>query len=112
MSMILVLFLFVMIATLIQPHRKLSAISYQMTSAIVIRYNVADDNNDESTNTEQGIKIPTAKTGQIHSEMTGFKKNGTIENFQRAFCAIGTTPHSNAYVSEYVLPQSCEMPLV
>lgn len=111
MSMILVLFLFLMIATFIQPQRKLSAISYQMTSASVIKYNAADDNNDESTNTEQGIKIPTAKTGEIHSEMTGFKKNGTIENFQRAFCAIGTTPHSNVYVSEYVLPQSCEMPL-
>ncbi|MGA9150323.1 MAG: hypothetical protein WBZ36_07080 [Candidatus Nitrosopolaris sp.] len=99
-----------MIATL-QPQRKLSAISYQMTSAGVIRYNPIDDNNDESANTEQGIKISTAKTGQIHSEMTGFKKNGTIENFQRAFCAIGTTPHYNAYVFEYVLPQSCEMPL-
>lgn len=110
MTMILVLFLFLMIATL-QPQRKLSAISYQMTSASVIRYNPIDDNNDESTNTEQGIKISNAKTGEIHSEMTGFKKNGTIENFERAFCAIGTIPHSNAYVSEYVLPQSCEMPL-
>ena len=82
--LILVLFLFLMIASL-QPQRKLSAISFQMTSASV-RYNPIDDNNDESTNTEQGIKISTAKTGQIHSELTGFKKNGTIENFQRAFC--------------------------
>jgi virginiamycin B lyase len=109
--MILVLFVFLMIATFIQPQRKLSAISYQMTSASIIRYNATDNNNDETTNTEQGIKTPTTKTEQIHSEMTGFEKNGTIENFQRAFCAIGTTPHSNAYVSEYVLPQSCEMPL-
>jgi virginiamycin B lyase len=109
--MILVLVLFLMIATFIQPQRKLSAISYQMTSASIIRYNATDNNNEESTNTEHGIKIPTTKTGQIHSDMIGYEKNGTIENFQRAFCAIGTTAHSNVYVSEYVLPQSCEMPL-
>ena len=109
MSMVLVLFLFLMIATFVQPQRKLSAISYQ---ASAIRYNAADDNDiDESMDSEQGIKLPSAKTEQIHSEMTGFENNGTIENFQRAFCAIGTTPHFNVYVSEYVLPQSCEMPL-
>ena len=109
MSMVLVLFLFLMIATFVQPQRKLSAISYQ---ASAIRYNAADDNDiDESMNTEQGIKLPSVKTEQIHLEMTGFENNGTIENFQRAFCAIGTTPHFNVYVSEYVLPQTCEMPL-
>lgn len=113
----LVLFLFLMIATSIQPQRELTALSYQTTSASTIRYNTTDNNNDQPTITKQGMKITTTTTAttttrQSHSKMiTAFENNGTIENFQKAFCAIGTKPHSNVYVSEYVLPQSCEMPL-
>jgi virginiamycin B lyase len=113
----LVLFLFLMIATSIQPQRELTALSYQTTSASTIRHNTTDNNNDQPTITKQGTKITTTTTAttttrQSHSKMmTAFENNGTIENFQKAFCAIGTKPHSNVYVSEYVLPQSCEMPL-
>ncbi|MDQ3839646.1 MAG: hypothetical protein M3297_10295, partial [Thermoproteota archaeon] len=31
--------------------------------------------------------------------------------FQNGFCGINPTPNSNEYVTEYVLPQTCEMPL-
>jgi virginiamycin B lyase len=37
-----------------------------------------------------------------------------VKNFQNAFCGVNTTTtnsNSNGYVTEYTLPQSCEMPL-
>jgi virginiamycin B lyase len=34
-----------------------------------------------------------------------------LETFQKGFCGVDTKPNSNQYVSEYVLPQACEMPL-
>lgn len=38
--------------------------------------------------------------------------NRTVtENFQNAFCGVNRIPHSTKYVTEYVLPQACEMPL-
>jgi hypothetical protein len=34
-----------------------------------------------------------------------------LETFQREFCGIDAKPNSNEYITEYVLPQTCEMPL-
>ena len=34
-----------------------------------------------------------------------------LETFQREFCGIDAKPNSNKYITEYVLPQTCEMPL-
>jgi virginiamycin B lyase len=31
--------------------------------------------------------------------------------FQNGFCGVNSSPNSNEYVTEYVLPQTCEMPL-
>jgi virginiamycin B lyase len=87
-SLILFLFLLLTLATSVQTQRKVSAISYQTTTTTAMRINHIDS-----------------------KSITESQDNGTIENFQKAFCAIGTKPHSNVYVSEYVLPQSCEMPL-
>jgi virginiamycin B lyase len=84
-SLVLFLFLLLTLSISTQTQRKVSGISYQTTTTT------------------------TARIHQVDSKsITG---NNTIENFQKAFCAIGTKPNSNAYVSEYVLPQSCEMPL-
>src|ERR671914_694028 len=32
-------------------------------------------------------------------------------SFQNGFCGVNPSPNSNEYVTEYVLPQTCEMPL-
>jgi virginiamycin B lyase len=37
--------------------------------------------------------------------------NNALETFQKEFCGIDAKPNSNEYVTEYVLPQACEMPL-
>ncbi len=77
-----------MLATSVQIQRKVSAISYRTTIT------------------------PPMIINQIDSKpITGSQDNGTIDNFQKAFCGIGAKPHFNVYVSEYILPQSCEMPL-
>jgi virginiamycin B lyase len=34
-----------------------------------------------------------------------------LKIFKKHFVQLVQKPHSNVYVSEYVLPQSCEMPL-
>jgi virginiamycin B lyase len=87
-SLVLFLLLLLTLGISVQTQRKLSAISYQTTTTAAVRINQIDS---KSTTRSQD--------------------NRTIENFQKAFCGIGTKPNSNAYVSEYVLPQSCEMPL-
>jgi virginiamycin B lyase len=87
-SLVLFLFLLLTLSISTQTQRKVSGISYQTTTTTTARIHQVDS---KSITVSQG--------------------NNTIENFQKAFCAIGTKPNSNAYVSEYVLPQSCEMPL-
>jgi hypothetical protein len=39
------------------------------------------------------------------------REKSAIESFQKGFCGINSTPNSSEYVTEYVLPQICEMPL-
>ena len=37
--------------------------------------------------------------------------NEAHETFQKEFCGVDAKPNSNEYITEYVLPQTCEMPL-
>jgi virginiamycin B lyase len=39
------------------------------------------------------------------------EQNIKLETFQKGFCGINSEPNSNQYIIEYVLPQTCEMPL-
>src|SRR5918996_1384936 len=39
------------------------------------------------------------------------EQNNRLETFQKGFCGIDTEANSNQYITEYVLPQDCEMPL-
>jgi len=38
-------------------------------------------------------------------------KNQAILQFQNQFCGINSTVNNNAFITEYLLPQKCEMPL-
>src|ERR671910_828683 len=51
-----------------------------------------------------------AQTDQF-SQFENASKNQAILQFQTQFCGINSTPHSNSFISEYPLPQKCEMPL-
>jgi virginiamycin B lyase len=87
-SLIIFLFLLLILATFVQTQRRISAISYKKTTTPVVRINQIDS-----------------------KPIMGSQNNDTIENFQKAFCGISAKPHSTVYMTEYVLPQSCEMPL-
>jgi virginiamycin B lyase len=87
-SLIIFLFLLLILATFVQTQRRISAISYKKTTTPVVRINQIDS-----------------------KPIMGSQNNDTIENFQKAFCGINAKPHSTVYMTEYVLPQSCEMPL-
>lgn len=51
-----------------------------------------------------------AQTDQF-SQFENTSKNQAILQFQTQFCGVNSTPHSNSFISEYPLPQKCEMPL-
>ncbi|MGA8404456.1 MAG: hypothetical protein WB664_06520, partial [Nitrososphaeraceae archaeon] len=38
-------------------------------------------------------------------------KGQAIERFEKQFCGLDSKPHNNDYITEYLLPQRCEMPL-
>jgi virginiamycin B lyase len=39
------------------------------------------------------------------------EEDEALKTFQKEFCGIDAKPNSNEYITEYVLPQTCEMPL-
>lgn len=55
----------------------------------------------------------TIKKNHTNKEVYNSSSNTdeAIRKFQQEFCGLNTRPNSNAYVTEYVLPQTCEMPL-
>ncbi len=55
----------------------------------------------------------TIKKNHANKEVYNSSSNTdeAIRKFQQEFCGLNTRPNSNAYVTEYVLPQTCEMPL-
>ncbi len=38
-------------------------------------------------------------------------KEQAIERFEKQFCGLNSKPNNNNYITEYLLPQKCEMPL-
>jgi virginiamycin B lyase len=55
----------------------------------------------------------TIKKNHANKEVYNSSSNTdeAIRKFQQEFCGLNTRPNSNAYVTEYVLPRTCEMPL-
>ena len=45
------------------------------------------------------------------SSTSSFQQNDKLKNFQNSFCGTNSMPNSTEYVTEYLLPQNCEMPL-
>jgi virginiamycin B lyase len=52
-----------------------------------------------------------ALSSSIEEKEEKEEQNNKLETFQKGFCGINSEPNSNQYIIEYVLPQSCEMPL-
>ena len=63
------------------------------------------------------------KTSLEHKDLFNNNRESTVENstvdssndsinkFQQEFCGLDAKANSNTYVKEYILPQTCEMPL-
>lgn len=65
---------------------------------IVVGFNLSENNN------------LFAQSDQF-SQFENASKNQAILRFQTQFCGMNSTQHSNSFISEYSLPQKCEMPL-
>ena len=65
---------------------------------IVVGYNSSENNN------------LFAQSDQFSQSMNA-SKNQAILQFQTQFCGMNSTKHNNSFISEYSLPQKCEMPL-
>jgi virginiamycin B lyase len=65
---------------------------------IVVGYNLSENNN------------LFAQSDQFSQSMNA-SKNQAILQFQTQFCGMNSTQNNNSFISEYSLPQKCEMPL-
>lgn len=54
--------------------------------------------------------VVLAQSGQF-SQLQSTSRNEAILQFQTQFCGLNSTQNSNSFVTEYLLPQKCEMPL-
>lgn len=57
------------------------------------------------------VKIDPGNAAATVSSSTSFQQNEKLKTFQNSFCGMNSMPNSTEYVTEYVLPQNCEMPL-
>ena len=71
-----------------------------------------------ANNQKNSTMDKTAQNSSSSSTISQKQEQATaasIKNFQEAFCGVNETPsansNSNGYITEYTLPQSCEMPL-
>ena len=54
--------------------------------------------------------ILLAQSGQF-SQMQETSRNQAILQFQMQFCGTNSTQNSNSFITEYLLPKKCEVPL-
>jgi virginiamycin B lyase len=57
------------------------------------------------------VKIDPGNAAATVSSSSSFQQNEKLKTFQNSFCGMNSMPNSTEYVTEYVLPQNCEMPL-
>jgi virginiamycin B lyase len=57
------------------------------------------------------VKVDSENAAATVSSSSSFQQNEKLKTFQNSFCGMNSMPNSTEYVTEYVLPQNCEMPL-
>jgi len=96
----------------LQPQGKKAAASAAPISTNSEGYSEYDGYT-KATNTD--INSTDSHTGKtaVATTITAIRpaEHAVTRNFQDGFCGVNSIPHSTKYVTEYVLPQSCEMPL-
>ena len=50
-------------------------------------------------------------SSQSTAQLIANSRAAAIEQYQRQFCGLNSTPNANDYITEYKLPATCEMPL-
>ncbi|HEX5891221.1 MAG TPA: hypothetical protein VFY41_00020, partial [Nitrososphaeraceae archaeon] len=86
------------------PSRSKKTVIYAAMGIIVvvaIAIGLFMDNNSSKNNNDLSNNIKLVESSRI----------AAIDKFENQFCGNNANPNSNQYVSEYVLPSRCEMPL-
>lgn len=55
--------------------------------------------------------ITSNNSSQSTAELIANSRAAAIEQYQRQFCGLNSTPNTNDYITEYKLPATCIMPL-
>jgi virginiamycin B lyase len=55
--------------------------------------------------------VDTNQQNAMASSSEDKEQDNSLETFQKGFCGISAKPNFTQYITEYVLPQTCEMPL-
>ena len=58
-----------------------------------------------------GLYLNNDSSNDLSDKLIESSRNAAIDKFQNQFCGNNTSPNSNEFVNEYVLPTRCEMPL-
>jgi virginiamycin B lyase len=58
-----------------------------------------------------GLYLNNDSSNDLSDKLIESSRNAAIDKFQNQFCGNNTSPNSNEFVNEYVLPTTCEMPL-
>jgi virginiamycin B lyase len=98
-----------------QQQQPAAAVNLSQNARITL---VHANTSDLLANNEKGLAI--YKSAQNSSTISQKQEQqqtaaAVVKNFQNAFCGVNTTTtnpsNTNGYITEYTLPQSCEMPL-
>jgi virginiamycin B lyase len=107
--------LFFAVYILQQQQQTAAAVNLSQNARITL---VHANTSDLLANNERGLTID--KNAQNSSTISQKQEQqqtaaAVVKNFQNAFCGVNTTTtnssNTNGYITEYTLPQSCEMPL-
>lgn len=55
--------------------------------------------------------ISNSNSGQYAAQLIANSRAAAIKQYQKQFCGPNSVPHANDYITEYMLPATCEMPL-
>jgi virginiamycin B lyase len=106
--------LFFAVCILQQQQQYAAAIDLSQNARITL---VHANTSDLLANNEKGSTIDkiAQNSSTISQKQEEQQTAAVVKNFQNAFCGVNTTmtnsSNTNGYITEYTLPQSCEMPL-
>lgn len=102
-------------AFILQQYHYASAIDLSKTDSVTLVHATTSDilsTNEEHSTTDYKLAHSAQNSSTLPQKQGQF--TAAVKNFQNAFCGVDGgigNYYTNGYITEYVLPQSCEMPL-